>query len=262
VHFQPESALPFLRQVSLAITKVLTMGTCSSQTEPTKHKGGVLGYNNGGESIRYIPALPSSEEAQVPREADQSSLFGSRPATYIIDRHGRATMNSTYFNNPLADEVTPLTNEELKFIVVPVLTLIRDKNISECIPDDILLRTVRGLMNKAPQTEKWKVEVLKGTHVHCAVVCETLERIISWRTRPDVQANDILKRSLQGADDFHRWWPVKITGCDSDGHVIVCERLKEIHADALLAKFSLTQILTHRVQVSVFYPFVKLDRQI
>jgi len=158
-------------------------------------------------------------------------------------------MNST---SPLADEVIPLTREELKFVVVPVLNLIRDKNVSACISDDILLRTVRGLMNKAPQTEEWKVEVLKGTSVHCAVVCETLERIISWRTRSDVQANDILKMSLQGADDFHRWWPVHITGCDSDGHVVVCERLKEIHADALLAKFSLTQILTYRVQVGAF----------
>jgi hypothetical protein len=156
------------------------------------------------------------------------------------------------FNNPFADEFVPLTEEELELVVAPMLRFIdQDKFcLAESCCDSIILRTVRGTMNKTPTTEKWKSLVSScQVSVHCGASGEIIEQIHLWRTREDIQANNLLSRTLVGAEDFHRLWPVSITGYDDIGHPIICERLRDIQTDVLTAQFSLSEILVFRAQV-------------
>jgi hypothetical protein len=84
---------------------------------------------------------------------------------------------------------------------------------------------------------------------HVGAAAEALFKIYEWRTRVDVQANTILERHLDGANDFHAKWPCILNGVDKYGHVIFSERVAQINTTALMTRFTINDILLLRTQV-------------
>jgi hypothetical protein len=183
----------------------------------------------------------------APRDADGFFLV---PGIYSAPHGGHAGYNSS---DPLADEHLPLTDDEISMVVVPALGLLPNASglVVSAASDDLLLRTVRGCMpRRGPRTPKFKAYVHDNVaSKHVAATAETLENIMQWRCRVDVDCNTLLERRLFHHADFHRLWPLHRTGEDCHGHVVWCERIGQIQTADLFSRFSPSDMVLLRTQV-------------
>jgi hypothetical protein len=179
-----------------------------------------------------------------------------RPREYKQIRPGHFALDS---EEPFADETIPLTNSEIKQVVIPMFEILREEasisidDIIKCCSDDLLHRVVRGKMNKSPNDEKWTA-LLNSTsyriNPHVAAAAEALETIIEWRLKEEVLANDLLTNHLHDVEVFHQLWPCyRSAGCDAHGHVIVCEEVRHVNSTELMDNFTLEEVILLRMQV-------------
>lgn len=115
-------------------------------------------------------------------------------------------------------ESAELTEKEADVVLKPVFDILgRDKVRQHC-SYDLLLRCVRGYVNNTPDDKKWQALIPQfGAHV--ASIAEGMSRVIDFRSRSDVQADGLLSRRLPNSDEFHRMWPMCISGYDVHGHI-------------------------------------------
>ena len=194
---------------------------------------------------------PSTRRVHKPTIANTVINFeDDRLPYHVVDGSVRMVNFSL---DPLALETLALTRAELVKIAGPAIGLLPDRQLvmAHCT-DDILLRVVRGCIGKVPRSGDFKRFVAEGSDnsAHVAAVAEALWAIARWRSRADVNASTLLTRSLFDAPAFHRLWPVSLFGKDRFGHLVWCESLSQVQASELFARFSLSQILLLRAQIS------------
>jgi hypothetical protein len=114
------------------------------------------------------------------------------------------------------EEADPRQDDEVPYFDAIMQSLSEeDRARAEADPLDVLI-IVRGYKGETPRKE--------GT-------LEAMRNICEWRKR--VGYHDFFASKLPGHDEFHRYWPESIHGCDKYGHVLLCLRASEVDADSL-----------------------------
>lgn len=144
----------------------------------------------------------------------------------------------------VTEESLDLTNDEMDLVVLPAIELLEYNRVMKLCSEDLLLRCVRGYTNNHPDTKRFQACVPNvGNHV--AALAEALDRILSCRNDEHVQADKLLTRRLVNNDKFHQYWPQTMSGIDSHGHYIMCERITNIDFGSIPNYFSLDEFLVH-----------------
>jgi len=189
-----------------------------------KRQSNCCGQNSCSSASCNCGKLPpdATKEASTAEEVDRlpesPKTFGgrplilpdgktwARPSVYVKHPNGRTTFAVTE-DDPICDETLPLTDDEVSLVVLPMLTLLQFFHVDPTsdVSDDIMTRTVRGYINQIPHSHQYlNMMHEKKFSPHVCAAAEAIHRIYDWRTRVDVQANTILDRHLDGAEDFHR----------------------------------------------------------
>ena len=113
-------------------------------------------------------------------------------------------------------EALPIQDDERPFFDKLMESLSEeDRQRAEADPLDVLI-IVRGFADEEKRME---------------ATVEAMQKICEWRAKTGYY--EFFNRRLDGADDFHKWWPETIHGCDKYGHFLQCLRAGQVDADSL-----------------------------
>ena len=113
-------------------------------------------------------------------------------------------------------EALPIQDDERPFFDKIMESLSEeDRQRAEADPLDVLI-IVRGYADEEKRME---------------ATVEAMHRICEWRAK--IGYYEFFNKRLDGADDFHKWWPETIHGCDKYGHFLQCLRAGQVDADSL-----------------------------
>ena len=113
-------------------------------------------------------------------------------------------------------EAQPIQDDERPFFDAIMASLSEeDRQRAEEDPLDALI-IVRGYAGENPRME---------------ATVEAMRKICEWRAKTGYY--DFFSKRLDKSDDFHKFWPETIHGCDKYGHFLQCLRAGDVDADSL-----------------------------
>lgn len=114
------------------------------------------------------------------------------------------------------EEEQPKQEHEIPYFDALVAALSEaDRERAEADPLDVLI-IVRGFANETPRME---------------ATLEAWNKVVTWRN--SIGYYEFFDNKLPGAEDFYKWWPESIHGCDKYGHFLQCLRAGDVDADSL-----------------------------
>ena len=70
-----------------------------------------------------------------------------------------------------------------------------------------------------------------GENPRMEATVEAMRKSCEWRAKTGYY--DFFSKRLDKSDDFHKFWPETIHGCDKYGHFLQCLRAGDVDADSL-----------------------------